>query len=113
MTLRMVAVGIPRPSGWQCSPVRARAGTARTGVERRAGRRYLDRGAGDRGGGSGRLQGGHMKDNVPVRYERTNPLVMFDDLRTEFEHMFDRPWGMFNWQLRLAQHAWEPKLDCF
>ena len=54
-----------------------------------------------------------MKEKVPVRYERPNPLVMFDDLRTEFEHLFDRPWGMFNWKLRPEKPMWAPKIDVF
>ena len=54
-----------------------------------------------------------MKDKIPVRYERPNPLVMFDDLRTEFENFFERPWGMLNWRFRAEKPAWTPKLDVF
>lgn len=46
-------------------------------------------------------------------YERPNPLVMFDDLRTEFEHFFDRPWGMLNWKFRPEKVGWAPKIDVF
>ena len=53
-----------------------------------------------------------MKDKVPVRYDRPNPLVMFDDLRTEFENFFERPWGMLN-RFRAEKPAWAPKLDVF
>jgi HSP20 family protein len=54
-----------------------------------------------------------MKEKLPVRYERPNPLVLFDDLRTELESLFDRPWGMLNWKLRPEKPAWTPKLDVF
>ncbi|HEY2295372.1 MAG TPA: Hsp20/alpha crystallin family protein [Thermoanaerobaculia bacterium] len=54
-----------------------------------------------------------MKEKVPVKYERPNPLVMFDDLRTEFEHFFDRPWGMFNWKFHPEKVGWAPKIDVF
>jgi len=54
-----------------------------------------------------------MKEKVPVKYERPNPLVMFDDLRTEFENFFDRPWNMLNWKFRPEKPAWMPKIDVF
>lgn len=53
-----------------------------------------------------------MKDKVTVRHERPNPLVMFDDLRTEFESFFERPWGMLN-RFRAEKPAWAPKIDVF
>lgn len=54
-----------------------------------------------------------MKEKVPVRYERPNPLVMFDDLRSDFENFFERPWGMLNLRFRNEKPAWAPKLDVF
>lgn len=51
-----------------------------------------------------------MKEKVPVKYERPNPLVMFDDLRTELENFFDRPWGF---KFRPEKPAWAPKIDVF
>lgn len=51
-----------------------------------------------------------MKENVPVKYERPNPLVMFDDLRAEFESFFDRPWGF---KFRPDKTGWAPKIDVF
>lgn len=51
-----------------------------------------------------------MKENVPVKYERPNPLVMFDDLRAEFENFFDRPWGF---KFRPEKNAFAPKIDVF
>ena len=51
-----------------------------------------------------------MKENVPVKYERPNPLVMFDDLRAEFENFFDRPWGL---KFRPEKNAFAPKIDVF
>ncbi|HET9212972.1 MAG TPA: Hsp20/alpha crystallin family protein [Thermoanaerobaculia bacterium] len=51
-----------------------------------------------------------MKEKVPVKYERPNPLVMFDDLRAEFENFFDRPWGF---KFRPEKVGWAPKIDVF
>jgi HSP20 family protein len=51
-----------------------------------------------------------MKENVPVKFERPNPLVMFDDLRAEFENFFDRPWGF---KFRPDKAGWAPKIDVF
>ena len=51
-----------------------------------------------------------MKENVPVKFERPNPLVMFDDLRAEFENFFDRPWGF---KFRPDKTGWAPKIDVF
>lgn len=51
-----------------------------------------------------------MKEKVPVKYDRPNPLVMFDDLRAEFENFFDRPWGF---KFRPDKIAWAPKIDVF
>lgn len=51
-----------------------------------------------------------MKENVPVKYERPNPLVMFDDLRAELEGFFDRPWGF---KFRPDKTGWAPKIDVF
>jgi len=38
---------------------------------------------------------------------------MFEDLRTEFENFFDRPWGMLNWKFHPEKPDWMPKIDVF
>jgi len=38
---------------------------------------------------------------------------MFEDLRTEFENFFDRPWAMLNWKFGPEKPGWMPKIDVF
>jgi HSP20 family protein len=54
---------------------------------------------------------------LPVKAERTyNPLMLFDDLRADFEQLFDKPWLPFAFRRfrNLEKTApWAPKIDVF
>jgi HSP20 family protein len=51
---------------------------------------------------------------IPIKTERTNPLVLFDDLRADFEQLFEKPWLTPFRRFRTVEKApWMPKLDVF
>jgi len=60
-----------------------------------------------------------MKDTTiqPMKTERAyNPLMLFDDLRADFEQLFDKPWMPFTFRRfrNLDKTApWSPKIDVF
>jgi HSP20 family protein len=50
---------------------------------------------------------------LPIKSERYNPLVLFDDLRADFEQFLDKPWMPFRRFRALEKSPWMPKLDVF
>lgn len=51
---------------------------------------------------------------LPVKRERAyNPLMLFDDLRADFEELLDKPWMPFRRFRALEKGPWMPRLDVF
>ncbi|HYX25644.1 MAG TPA: Hsp20/alpha crystallin family protein [Thermoanaerobaculia bacterium] len=54
--------------------------------------------------------------DTPVKTEvtRYNPLMLLDDLRADFEQLWEKPWlPLFNKRFRDEKTPWMPKVDVF